>query len=102
MLDTSRQQLPALWQSVLDRSRAQVPTIRGENLAGVTMDADGLKAAGSSVGTAGLIAAIELEPLAGRIEFAWLRKTVAKVDDIARLIRRNIQKSIALDSLIVD
>ncbi|HEX9006229.1 MAG TPA: NADH-quinone oxidoreductase subunit NuoF [Bacteroidota bacterium] len=29
--------------------------IRGENLAGVTMDADGLKAAGSSVGTAGLI-----------------------------------------------
>ncbi len=29
--------------------------LRGENLAGVTMDADGLKAAGSSVGTAGLI-----------------------------------------------
>ncbi len=29
--------------------------LRGEQLAGVTMDADGLKAAGSSVGTAGLI-----------------------------------------------
>jgi DNA polymerase III subunit delta' len=44
----------------------------------------------------------ELEPLAGKIEFAWLRKAVARVDEIARLIRRNIQKSIALDSLIVD
>jgi NADH-quinone oxidoreductase subunit F len=29
--------------------------LRGDQLAGVTMDADGLKAAGSSVGTAGLI-----------------------------------------------
>ena len=29
--------------------------LRGEQIAGVTMDADGLKAAGSSVGTAGLI-----------------------------------------------
>jgi NADH-quinone oxidoreductase subunit F len=29
--------------------------LRGENLGGVTMDADGLKAAGSSVGTAGMI-----------------------------------------------
>ncbi len=29
--------------------------LRGENIEGVTMDADGLKAAGSSVGTAGLI-----------------------------------------------
>jgi len=29
--------------------------LRGENLTGVTMDADGLKAAGSSVGTAGMI-----------------------------------------------
>jgi DNA polymerase III subunit delta' len=44
----------------------------------------------------------ELEPLAARIEFAWLRKAVARVDEIARLIRRNIQKSIALDSLIVE
>jgi NADH-quinone oxidoreductase subunit F len=29
--------------------------LRGENIAGVTMDAEGLKAAGSSVGTAGMI-----------------------------------------------
>jgi DNA polymerase-3 subunit delta' len=35
------------------------------------------------------------------VEFAWIRRAVAQVDEIARLLRRNIQKSIALDSLIV-
>jgi hypothetical protein len=29
-LELTRQQLPALWQSLVDRSREQVPTIRGE------------------------------------------------------------------------
>ena len=32
--------------------------------------------------------------------FAWIRKAVAQVDEIAQLIRRNIQKTIALDALI--
>ena len=44
----------------------------------------------------------ELEPLAARIQFAWIRKAVAKVDEIAQLVRRNIQKTIALDGLIMD
>jgi len=44
----------------------------------------------------------ELESLAPKLEFAWIRKAVAKVDEIAQLIRRNIQKTIALDSLIVE
>jgi DNA polymerase-3 subunit delta' len=43
----------------------------------------------------------ELEALAARVEFTWIRRAVAQVDEIARLLRRNIQKSIALDSLIV-
>jgi hypothetical protein len=30
LLDTPRQQLPALWQSLVDRSREQVPTVRAE------------------------------------------------------------------------
>jgi hypothetical protein len=30
VLDTPRQQLPALWQSLVDRSREQVPTVRAE------------------------------------------------------------------------
>jgi len=44
----------------------------------------------------------ELETVAAKIEFAWLRRAVKKVDEIAELIRRNIQKQIALDSLIVE
>jgi len=43
----------------------------------------------------------ELEPLAAAIEFAWIRKAVKLVDEVAQLIRRNIQKTIALDALIL-
>jgi DNA polymerase-3 subunit delta' len=43
----------------------------------------------------------ELDSLAAKIEFAWIRRAVAQVDEIVRLLRRNIQKSIALDALIV-
>ena len=34
VLDTPRQQLPALWQSLVDRSREQVPTVRAEMFRG--------------------------------------------------------------------
>ena len=44
----------------------------------------------------------DLEAVAGRVPFAWLRKAVTKVDEIAYLVRRNIQKTIALDALIVE
>jgi DNA polymerase-3 subunit delta' len=44
----------------------------------------------------------ELEALAAQVQFAWIRKAVARVDEIAMLIRRNIQKTIALDALIVE
>jgi DNA polymerase III subunit delta' len=44
----------------------------------------------------------ELEAIAAKVEFAWIRQAVAKVDEVARLIRRNIQKTIALDSLIAE
>jgi DNA polymerase III subunit delta' len=44
----------------------------------------------------------ELEALAAKIEFAWIRKAVVQVDEIARLVRRNIQKTIALDALIME
>jgi len=42
----------------------------------------------------------ELEALAATVEFAWIRKAVAQADQIAELIRRNIQKTIALDAFI--
>jgi DNA polymerase-3 subunit delta' len=42
----------------------------------------------------------DLEALAAKLPFPWIRKAVAQVDEISRLIRRNIQKTIALDALI--
>ncbi len=44
----------------------------------------------------------ELEALTGKVEFDWIRRAVRKVDEIAQLIRRNIQKTIALDALILE
>jgi DNA polymerase-3 subunit delta' len=43
-----------------------------------------------------------LEILAGRVSFDWLRAAVARVDELVRLLRRNIQKSLALDALAVE
>jgi DNA polymerase-3 subunit delta' len=44
----------------------------------------------------------ELQPLAQRVSFDWLRAAVKKVDELIELVRRNIQKSIALDALVVE
>jgi DNA polymerase-3 subunit delta' len=44
----------------------------------------------------------DLESLAQKIQFAWIRKAVRLVDEIAEMIRRNIQKTIALDAMIVE
>jgi len=44
----------------------------------------------------------ELEVLAARVQFAWIRKAVSQVDELAELLRRNIQKAIALDALILN
>lgn len=44
----------------------------------------------------------DLEAVARKVSFAWVRTAVTKVDELAELIRRNIQKSIALDALVVD
>jgi DNA polymerase III subunit delta' len=44
----------------------------------------------------------ELETLARKVDFAWIRKAVAKTDEMVELVRRNIQKGIALDALIAE
>jgi len=44
----------------------------------------------------------ELVPLAGQVPFEWLRAAVRRVDEIMRLLRRNIQKSIALDAMVLE
>jgi DNA polymerase-3 subunit delta' len=36
------------------------------------------------------------------VDFRWIRKAVAKTDEMVELVRRNIQKGIALDALIAE
>jgi DNA polymerase-3 subunit delta' len=43
----------------------------------------------------------ELEPLAAKVDFAWIRKAVAQADELVEMMRRNIQKVIALDAVIM-
>jgi len=43
----------------------------------------------------------ELEPLSRAVSFHWIRAAVKKADELSELVRRNIQKSIALDALVV-
>ena len=43
----------------------------------------------------------ELEALAAKVEFSWIRKAVVQADELVEMMRRNIQKTIALDALIL-
>lgn len=44
----------------------------------------------------------ELQTLAAKTSFPWMRKAVVRLDEIAEMMRRNIQKNIALDALIAE
>jgi len=44
----------------------------------------------------------KLEAMAQKLSFVWIRAAVKKVDELAELVRRNIQKTIALDDLILE
>jgi DNA polymerase-3 subunit delta' len=44
----------------------------------------------------------DLEALAERVSFRWIRAAVQRADELSELVRRNIQKSIALDALVVE
>ncbi len=44
----------------------------------------------------------ELGALARAVGFGWIREAVARVDELIYLLRRNIQKTIALDALVVE
>jgi len=44
----------------------------------------------------------QLEDLAQHVSFQWMRSALKKTDELAELVRRNIQKSIALDALVVE
>jgi len=44
----------------------------------------------------------DLQALASHVSFDWIRAAVKKVDDLGEQVLRNIQKSIALDALVVE
>jgi DNA polymerase-3 subunit delta' len=44
----------------------------------------------------------DLQALASRVSFRWIRAAVRRADELSGLVRRNIQKSIALDALVVE
>jgi DNA polymerase-3 subunit delta' len=44
----------------------------------------------------------ELDAVAQRVPFAWIRRAVAKLDELVEFARRNIQKTIALDAVIME
>jgi DNA polymerase-3 subunit delta' len=44
----------------------------------------------------------DLTAIAGQVDFEWIRKAVAKVDELVEFLRRNIQKGIALDALVME
>jgi len=44
----------------------------------------------------------ELQAIASKVSFDWIRAGVKRIDELAELVRRNIQKSIALDALVLE
>jgi DNA polymerase-3 subunit delta' len=44
----------------------------------------------------------ELDGIAKKVGFDWLRMAVRKIDELVELLRRNIQKTIALDALVAE
>jgi DNA polymerase-3 subunit delta' len=44
----------------------------------------------------------ELETIAAKVDFRWIRRAVTKVDELVEFARRNIQKIIALDALVLE
>jgi DNA polymerase-3 subunit delta' len=44
----------------------------------------------------------DLEAIAGKVQFAWLRKAAERADELVEFTRRNIQKQVALDALIAE
>jgi DNA polymerase-3 subunit delta' len=44
----------------------------------------------------------ELQAIASKVSFGWIRAGVKRIDELAELVRRNIQKSIALDALVLE
>src|SRR3954470_740146 len=82
------------------RSRSEKLEVHLTMLYGLLRDLMILRESGGDIRNADLRG--ELTALANRVTTRWIIVAVKKVDEIAKLLRRNIQKTIALDDLIVE
>ena len=60
------------------------------------------KVGGGAGGGGNIAIGGELGALARKVGFAWIREAVIRVDELIHLLRRNIQKTMALDALVVE
>jgi len=88
------------YSEAIGRSRSEKLELHLKVLYDLLHDVLILRESGGAVRNQDLRA--ELEAVARRVSFGWIRSAVGRVDELVELIRRNIQKSIALDALILD
>jgi DNA polymerase-3 subunit delta' len=84
---------------ILARSKSEKLELHLRLLYELLRDLMILREGGSAIRNADL--RTELTALASRVSRPWIIRTVAGVDEIAGLLRRNIQKPIALDGLLM-
>jgi hypothetical protein len=84
---------------ILARSKSEKLELHLRLLYELLRDLMILREGGSAIRNADL--RTELTALANRVSRPWIIRTVAGVDEIAGLLRRNIQKPIALDGLLM-
>ncbi len=84
---------------VLGRSKSEKLELHLKLLYDLLRDVTVLREGGSSIRNFDL--RNELTALAGRVSRKWIIEAVKGVDEIAALLRRNIQKNIALDGLLM-
>ena len=88
------------YSEAIGRSKSEKLELHLKVLYGLLRDVLVLRESGGAVRNEDLRA--ELDGVARKVSFDWIRRAVKKADELADLIRRNIQKSIALDALVVE
>ena len=88
------------YSEAIGRSKSEKLEFHLTMLYGLLRDLMILRESGGDIRNADLRG--ELTALANRVSTRWIIRAVKKVDEIAELLRRNIQKTIALDDLIIE
>ena len=90
----------APYSEVIGRTKSERLELHLKVLYDLLRDVLVLRESGGTVRNEDLRA--DLDAVARKVSFVWIRRAVKRVDELAELIRRNIQKSIALDALVVE